>query len=38
MMTIANLSFSVMLFTAIASALTAGIFFAFSNFVMQALA
>jgi len=38
MMTIANLRFSVMLFTAIASALTAGIFFAFSTFIMQALA
>ncbi len=38
MANIHNLRFSLMLFTAIGSALTAGIFFAFSTFVMKALA
>ena len=38
MATFLNLRFSIMLFTAIATALSAGIFFAFSTFIMKALA
>ncbi|MDJ0899767.1 MAG: DUF1772 domain-containing protein [Xenococcus sp. MO_188.B8] len=38
MVTFLNLRFSLMLFTAIASAVSAGIFYAFSTFVMKALA
>ena len=38
MATVDNLSFSLMLFTVVGSALSAGIFFAFSTFVMKALA
>ena len=38
MATLHNLRFSLMLFTVIASGLSAGIFFAFSTFVMKALA
>ena len=38
MATFFNLRFSLMLFTAIATGLSAGIFFAFSTFVMKALA
>lgn len=38
MTTFLNLRFSIMLFTAIGSALSAGIFYAFSTFVMKALA
>ena len=38
MVTVDNLSFSLMLFTAVGSALSAGIFFAFSSFVIKALA
>jgi uncharacterized membrane protein len=38
MSTVYNLRFALILFTAIASGLVAGIFFAFSTFVMSALA